>query len=100
MFDVRQAENTPGLAFQHRRGKLAELTSATFIGMTHMKRHYSAAIAAAFLLTASSLAARAEDAAPAATAPAAAPGDSAPANVARPSIVPKSNDTAARPDAS
>src|SRR5581483_3466721 len=80
------------------------LTSATFIGMTDMKRHYSAAVAAAFLLTASSLAAKAEDAAPAPAAspaaPAAAPADSAPASVARPSIVPKTNDTAAKPDAS
>jgi hypothetical protein len=69
--------------------------------MTHMKRHYSAALAAAFLLTAPSFAAKAEDApAPVASpaAPAAAPADS-PGNVARPSIVPK-NDTAAKPDAS
>ena len=69
-----------------------------------MKRQYSAAIAAAFLLTASSFAAKAEDAAPAPAAspaaPAAAPTDSAPASVARPSIVPKSTDTAAKPDAS
>jgi hypothetical protein len=65
-----------------------------------MKRHYSVAVAAAFLLTASSLAAKAEDAAPAASpaAPAAAPAD-APASVARPSIAPKTNDTAAKPDA-
>jgi hypothetical protein len=68
--------------------------------MTHMKRHYSAAIAAALLLTASSLAAKAEDAAPAPAAPAAAPTDSAPSSVARPSIAPKANDTAAKPDAS
>jgi hypothetical protein len=70
--------------------------------MTHMKRHFSTAIAAAFLLTASSLAARAQDSAPATAAspaaPAAAPAESAPANVARPSIVPKTNDTAAKPD--
>ena len=69
-----------------------------------MKRHFSTAVAAAFLLTASSLAARAEDPAPAPAAslaaPAAAPAESAPANVARPSIVPKTNDTAAKPDAS
>jgi hypothetical protein len=72
--------------------------------MTHMKRHYSVAVAAAFLLTASSIAAKAEDAAPAPAAspvaPVAAPADSAPANVARPSIAPKTNDTAAKPDAS
>jgi len=65
-----------------------------------MKRHYSAAFAAAFLLTASSLAARAEDAAPAPAAPGAAPAENAPANAARPSIVPKANDAAAKPDAS
>jgi len=79
------------------------LTSTTLIGITHMKRHYSAAVAAAFLLTASNLAARAEDAVPAPAAsqpaPAAAPADSAPGSVARPSIVPKTNETAAKPDA-
>jgi hypothetical protein len=68
--------------------------------MIIMKKHLSTAVAAAFLLTASSLAAKAEDAAPAPAAPAAAPTDSAPANVARPSIAPKTNDTAAKPDAS
>jgi hypothetical protein len=67
--------------------------------MTHMKRHYSAAIAAAFLLTASTFTVKAEDAAPAPAAPAAAPGDSAPSSVARPSIAPK-NDAAATPDTS
>jgi hypothetical protein len=74
--------------------------SATLIGMTHMKRQYSAAVAAVFLLTASSLAARAKDAAQAPAAPAAAPSDSPPSSVARPSIVPKTNDTAAKPDTS
>jgi hypothetical protein len=70
--------------------------------MTHMKRHFSTAVAAALFLTAASLAAKAEDAAPPAAspaAPAAVPAESAPANVARPSIVPKTNDTAAKPDA-
>ena len=65
-----------------------------------MKKHFSTAIAAALFVTAASLAARGEDAAPAPAAPAAAPTDSGPANVARPSIVPKANDTAAKPDAS
>ena len=67
-----------------------------------MKRHFSTVVAAALFLTAASLAAKAEDAAPPAAspaAPAAAPAESAPANVARPSIVPKTNDTAAKPDA-
>ncbi len=66
-----------------------------------MKRHFSTALAAALLVTAASLAAKAEDAAPApaaTAAPAATPGDSAPASVARPSIAPKANDTAAKPD--
>jgi hypothetical protein len=71
-----------------------------FLGMIIMKKHLSTALAAAFLFTASSLAAKAEDAAPAPAAPAAAPTDTAPANVARPSIAPKTNDTAAKPDAS
>ncbi len=65
-----------------------------------MKRQYSAAVAAAFLLTASSLAVRAEDAGPAPAAPAATPTESAPASVARPSIVPKGDETSARPDTS
>jgi hypothetical protein len=60
-----------------------------------MKKHYSAAIAVAFLLTASTLAAKAEDAAPESAAPAAAPTENKPASVARPSIVPKTSDTAA-----
>jgi hypothetical protein len=54
--------------------------------MMIMKRHFSAAVAAALLVTAASLAARAEDAAP---APAATPAEPAPSSVARPSIVPK-----------
>jgi hypothetical protein len=72
------------------------------LGIIIMKRHFSTAVAAALFVTAASLAAKAEDAvAPAPAAPAAAaPTDSAPANVARPSIVPKANDTAAKPDAS
>jgi hypothetical protein len=66
-----------------------------FLGMIIMRRRLSTAVAAAFFVTAASLAARAEDAAPAAT-----PTDSAPASVARPSIVPQTNDTAAKPDTS
>jgi hypothetical protein len=86
MFDVRANETMPSDA------------NAAFLGMIIMKRQFSTAVAAALFVTAASLAAKAEDTAPA--APAAAPTDSAPASVARPSIAPKTNDTAARPDAS
>jgi hypothetical protein len=69
--------------------------------MIIMKRHLSTAVAAVLFVTAASLAAKAEDAAPTPAAPTtAAPSDSAPSSVARPSIAPKTNDTAARPDAS
>ena len=101
MLHVQVNEITQALAFGHRRVKLRpEVTSATFFGNDHHEKAFVDGGRRSITSHCFEPRRQSRRRCPAPAAPAAAPTDSAPANVARPSIAPKSNDTAAKPDAS